>query len=329
MPSDLRVDFYEPCDGATGERWEGDFPRRRVARRIADLIAADSAELSTGPTRWLQPQVIATPKGKSGGSVKATFLSLYGIRSDNWPYFSSQGTVTPLDAMIAAADDDGIANVTHFGMFPGNVLVVIYNHFGPRASSLGRYLHDKVGVNVVYRPVARDDMLETLQNAGTVRRLTVKFEGVQAPAIREGGRFGADAADLAAEIPDTDVTIEFTIKGRAASGNAAARAKQVAGELLGNVADGALKNVSAEIGSDDDYGRTMLNLLEDQLVLSVPLPDGVVSKRYVPEPQAVTVLRRSYRTMRPTLEGTLGPLEEDSTNMAGEPQLPPLPDEPG
>lgn len=330
MPSDLRIDFYEPYDADTGDRWAGDFPRRRIADRIQALISDNSAELSTGPTRWLQPQVIATPKGKSGRPAKATFLSVYRIRSDNWPYFSRQGQVTPLDVMIAdAGDDDGIADVTHFGMFPGNILVVVYNHFGPRASALGRYLHDKVGVNVDFRPVVRDDMLETLQNAGTVRRLTVKFPGIQAPAIREAGGFGADAAELAEEIPDTDVTVEFVLKGKAATGNPATRVKQVARELLESVAAGALKTAAVEIGSEDDYGRTMLNLLEDELVLTVPVPAGIVNKRYMPEGQAVRVLRESYRNMRPILQETLGPLEEDSTNMAGEPQLPPVPDEPG
>jgi hypothetical protein len=168
MATDLRIDFFEPYDPETNHRWVGDFPRRRIGKRIDSLIAADAAELPTDPTRWLQPKHLPSPRGKSGGTIKATFVDLYRIRSDNWPYFSRQGTVTPLDAMLAAQDDDGIADLTHFGIFPGNIVVAIYNHFGPRMSGLSRYLRDRLGVDVDFRAIARDDMLDTLTNAGTV-----------------------------------------------------------------------------------------------------------------------------------------------------------------
>jgi len=329
MASDLRIDFYEPYDPQTNDRWAKDFPRRRIAKRIESLIADDRAELRTDATRWLQPTLPATPRGTGGGLIKATFIDLYRIRSDNWPYFSRQGTVTPLDAMLAAEDDDGIADVTHFGMFPGNVLVMIYNHFGPRANSLSRYLRDKLGVDVEFRSVARDDMLETLTNAGTVRRFHIRFAAQEAERIRASGSFGADAAALANEIPDTDVSIEFTMRGRAATGNPVSRVKQVAGQLLRSAASRALKTAAVEIGADDDYGRTLLNLLEDELTLTAPLPDGVASKRYVPEREAISVLRESYRTLRPTLERLVGVLEEASNRLADEPDLPPMPDEPG
>lgn len=330
MGSDLRVDFFEPYDPNTNGRWVGDFPRRRITKRIESLIAADRSELRTDPTRWLQPKVLRTPRARDGaGATKASFIDLYRIRSDNWPYFSRQGTVTPLDAMIAAEDDDGIADLTHFGMFPGNILVAIYNHFGPRVNGLARYLRDKAGLDVDFRPIARDDMLEALTNAGTVRRFHVRFAAQEAASIRGSGSFGADAAALADEVPDTDVSIEFTLRGVAATGNAATRVKQVVGQLFRSGAERSLKTAAVEIGADDDYGRTLLNLLEDAVILTVPVPSGVANKRYIPEVEATTVLRESYRTLRPVLERLVGALEEQASSLAEEPDLPPVPDDPG
>lgn len=320
MADDLRIDFFEPYRTGTTEQWKDDFPRRRVATRIADLVSGNRAELRTSPTKWLLPKVVHSDD-------KGTFVDLYRIRSDRWPYFSRQGAVTPLDAVMPIADDDGLADVTHFGLFPGNILIAIYNHFGPRQSNLSRYLLDRLGVDVEFRPVPRDDMIETLNNAATVKKFRMKFASQKGDILRSsGGDFAADAARLGTAMPQTDIDITMTIRGSEQSGSAASRVKNSIAEMLTG-ARPALDAASVQIGDDDDYGRAMLNLLEDNIVLSRPPPPHITSKRYITEAAAIEVLRESYRMMEGELTRTVGRLVEEASAEDDEAELPPLPDD--
>jgi hypothetical protein len=196
MADDLRIDFFEPYDPTTGHQWAGDFPRRRLASRIQALVDADRAELRTDPTKWLLPKVVAAD------TDGATFIDLYRVRSDRWPYLRRQGQVSPLDAMLPLDEDDGLADVTHFGFFRGNVVVTIFNQFGPRVTNLSRYMLDKTGVDVEYRAVPRDDMLDTLNQAAMVKRFNLRFASNQADVLAgNGGDFASGAARLAGNLP--------------------------------------------------------------------------------------------------------------------------------
>ncbi len=320
MADDLRIDFFEPYRPGATDRWTGDFPRRRIASRTAALVDANDAELRTSPTKWLLPKVLHSDN-------TATFVDLYRIRSDRWPYFSRQGAVTPLDAMLAIDDDDGLADVTHFAFFPGNIVMGIYNHFGPRHPDLSRYLLDRLGVDVDLRPVPRDDMMETLNSAATVKKFHLRFASQQGDILRSsGGDFARDAARLATEMPQTDVEITLTVRGSEQTGSTANRIKRAASDLLTG-ARPALKAASVQIGDDDDYGRAMLNLLEDDIVLSRPVPLHIQNKRYIGEADAMEVLRAAYRTMSGELARTLGDLVEEASSEADEVRLPPLPDD--
>lgn len=320
MADDLRIDFFEPYRPGTTEPWDGDFPRRRVATRVEELVAANEAELRTSPTKWLLPKVVHSDD-------KGTFVDLYRIRSDRWPYFSRQGAVTPLDAVMAVDDDDGLADVTHFGLFPGNIVVAIYNHFGPRHRDLSRYLLDRLGLDVDLRPVPRDDMMETLNGASTVKKFHMRFATRQGDILRSnGGDFAEDAARLGRALPQTDIDITLTIRGSEQSGSAASRVKNAAVDIVTG-ARSALKAASVQIGEDDDYGRAVLDLLEDDIVLSRPAPPHITSKRYITEGDAIDVLRDSYRMMTGELSRTLGELVEAASREEEEAELPPLPDD--
>jgi hypothetical protein len=322
MADDLRIDFFEPYDPVTGNQWAGDFPRRRLASRIQALVGADRAELRTDPTKWLLPKVVAADKDG------ATFIDLYRVRSDRWPYLRRQGKVSPLDAMLPLDDDDGLADVTHFGFFPGNVVVTIFNQFGPRATNLSRYMLDKTAVDVEYRAVPRDDMLDTLNKAAMVKRFNLRFASNQADVLAgNGGDFASDAARLAGNLPQTDIEIMLTVHGSQRSGQSASRIKAAIGQILASSARNALKRAAVQIGDHDDYGRAVLDLLEEDIILTRPVPPGVRFKRYIGEDEAVAVLRDAYRTMNGELTRALGDLVEEASSEDVELDLPPVPDD--
>lgn len=92
------------------------------------------------------------------------------VRRADLPTVEEEGNTQPLDL----TEDQGIVEKTHFVFFPNYVLGMLYNYYGPRRSSLARYLGDKHGPtpeSLEFTPLLRQDVLDALDKFGRIRVL--------------------------------------------------------------------------------------------------------------------------------------------------------------
>ena len=90
------------------------------------------------------------------------------IRRNELPSQEDGGQLSELNMRQSS----GLAEPIHVIFFPGNIIGAEYNHFGPRLSSLGKYLYEKSDKAVElpsFRPLIRSNLLEQLNRLGTLR----------------------------------------------------------------------------------------------------------------------------------------------------------------
>ena len=70
--------------------------------------------------------------------------------------------------------DAGLLEAIHVVFFPNNIVGAEYNHFGPRVSRLGSYLHEKSSEAVAraaFRPILCGDAANQLDRLSDLRVL--------------------------------------------------------------------------------------------------------------------------------------------------------------
>ena len=90
------------------------------------------------------------------------------IRRNDLPRQEDSGNLSELNLRSSS----GLAEPIHVMFFPDNIVGAEYNHFGPRISSLGRYLYDKSNKAVElasFRPLIRRDLVQQLERLGSLR----------------------------------------------------------------------------------------------------------------------------------------------------------------
>ncbi len=119
-----------------------------------------------------------TPHTNTHLCVSAGFVEL------GMPQLERAGSITDLDL----SPDTGLLESIHIVFFPNNKVGAEYNHFGPRISRLGNYLHEKSNEIVqaaVLNPLLRRDAAEQLERLTDLRVLDISIRPSHAEIARQ------------------------------------------------------------------------------------------------------------------------------------------------
>ena len=137
------------------------------------------------------------------------------VRRAGLPQLERAGNVSDLNI----APDEGLLETTHAVFFPGNVVGVEYNHYGPRISLLGHYLHKLSDCGVpraMFSPILRDDPTRQLDRLTDIRVFDIAVRRPYIDSVRRASSSLADALEANAGLFDEPESIQLVLKYPAA-----------------------------------------------------------------------------------------------------------------
>ncbi len=282
-----KVKFFRATD-ADGTLYPGGFPAADITRLIGEMAKGGTAEIPLG----LGLRLVAKGLGKK---ACGHHVVLYRVSHNDLPLLYENGEFRPLEDVISSGAD--IAEPAHFAFFPDDIVANLYNHNGPKQVQLASYLLTTMNLDVLFMPIAREDIIESIANAGGVQlfSLRVKVEDLQRfdgmslggmKALGEDFPVGTVEIILRATNPDQKRRLGRVIQRTAGQLQSNRRAKYV---------DKArVKLTDADALSD---GREV-NLIEDLIVLTQHVDTVPGNRRYVEEASAVDALEDAYRRVQ-------------------------------
>ena len=117
------------------------------------------------------------------------------------------------------APDEGLLEATHAVFFPGNVVGVEYNHYGPRISSLGSYLHslsEGAVAKATFSPILRDDPTRQLDRLTDIRLFDITVRRPYIDSVRRASVSLADTLDANAQLFDEPEKVQVVLRYSAA-----------------------------------------------------------------------------------------------------------------
>ena len=133
------------------------------------------------------------------------------VRRSGLPQLERAGNVTDLDI----APDEGLLEATHAVFFPGNVVGVEYNHYGPRISLFGSYLHklsDGAAAKVKFSPVLRDDPTRQLDRLTDIRLFDISVRRPYIDSVRQAEASLGDTLDANARLFDEPDKVQVVLR---------------------------------------------------------------------------------------------------------------------
>lgn len=122
-------------------------------------------------------------------------MRFYRIRRGNLPETEESGTFE--DLQLAA--ERGLAESIHILLFDDSVIGSEYNHYGPRVTTLGRFLNERCDQDIRIRPFIREDVISAILSMREIRRFRVKVTPHGAAELQQRGvalSEGLDVADV-------------------------------------------------------------------------------------------------------------------------------------
>ena len=101
-----------------------------------------------------------------------TRFQLATIRRGDLPHIEDAGTLSSLNLR----DRQGLAEFSHFMIFPNNLVGIVFNFYGPRSSRLSPYFQYSVPSsiqNFILNPLIRQDALAQLEQLEELRSITL------------------------------------------------------------------------------------------------------------------------------------------------------------
>ena len=208
--------------------------------------------------------VLCLLDGSSGPLPTVQFCR---VRRAGLPQLERAGNVKDLDI----APDEGLLETTHAVFFPKNVVGVAYNHYGPRLSLLGNYIHRKSSGNFPkarFNPILRDDPTLQLGRLTDVRLFDIGIRRPYVDFVRQAAPSLADALDANARLYGEPEKIQVVLRYPRERSSIAWRA------LRPSVADLVVSNAQAPVldrlrvrGHCEDTDRVEpLDLLKDNII---------------------------------------------------------------
>lgn len=162
-------------------------PERFPARDFVDLVRKEQAD-PKGDLRAFSRD--GTELLLEAFASNRPHVCLHRVRRDNLPSEEEGGRVRDL----SIPPTSGLAEGTHLFFYPRNVVLVLYNHEGPRVGRFSDWLLQRVGLDIRFQPVHRADVMAIIQEMVRFNGVTIALSAEQAAALLEGD-----------EIPDDDV----------------------------------------------------------------------------------------------------------------------------
>lgn len=228
------------------------------------------------------------------------------IRRDTRPPVEHGGELSPL----RLKEGEGLAEVTHLILFPGNICAAEFNFYGPRASQLAYYCAAKLNMNepaFKLNPLIRGDLEDRLSKVNDIKLLTMKVHASYAATVRAADRdLGAalEAISRASDARDCDeVQISFVRKKKKTSPIA-----MVSGEFIQAIKSLAMNPETKEnmsifkanaVGED---GSSLFDFLSEQFSFTKDVNVATDGSRRVDSESMFQAIRDAYEEVKPSLE---------------------------
>ena len=229
------------------------------------------------------------------------------VRRTGLPQLEQAGLITDLDL----TPESGLLESIHVTFFPNNIVGAEYNHFGPRISRLGSYLHSKsqkAAPRATFRPLLRGDATAQLDRLTDLRLLEISVLPSIVEITRQSDDSLADALEANARAVETPKTLQAILKPlENAQTSFLSRKRGPLKEMVGNE---SLREGSAKFqvrGKCADSGRVeTIDLLKDQLISTQGIVRMNERSRALNPDSAFEAIRESYELLKDELEEAAG-----------------------
>ena len=134
-------------------------------------------------------------------------LQFCRIRRTGLPQLERAGRLSELQIGM----DTGLSEAIQVMFFPGNVAGIVYNHFGPRMSRLGSYLHTKSNHAIplaTFRPILNRDVSRQLEQLIDIRLFEFSVQPYSANTVKENDTALGDIVEASLRLQDPDNVVQ-------------------------------------------------------------------------------------------------------------------------
>ena len=231
-------------------------------------------------------------------TVPNATLQFGRVRRNGLPQLEQAGNISDL----VLATDAGLLEAIHVVFFPNNIVGAEYNHFGPRVSRLGSFLHDKSGKAVpraTFRALLRRDAAKQLDRLSDLRVLELSVMPSYVDVVRQSHASLADALAANGRVLENPKVLQVILKPQQES-STGFLANVIGGlkDLVsnGNVQEGADRLQVHGKCHDTDRVET-IDLLRDQLISTKAIVRMNPRSRALVPAAAFQAIREAYRDL--------------------------------
>ncbi len=229
------------------------------------------------------------------------------VRRTGLPQIEHRGNITDLNF----TDDTGLLETVHVVFFSNNIVGSEYNHFGPRLSRLGSYLHEKSNKAIPkakFRPLLLGDAFRQSERLGEVRVLDMSIRPAFIEIVRQADESLSDAFNAAAQVigasESVQLVIKFEKKGRL---EALGRFLNIARKLLGRNEFRENADRFQLRGKCVDTNRVeTIDLLKDRLISTKRIVRMNERSRALNPESAFQAIREAYQELREDIHAAPG-----------------------
>ena len=235
-------------------------------------------------------------------TVPNVTLQFGRVRRNGLPQLEQAGNIS--DLVLDA--DAGLLEALHVVFFSDNIVGAEYNHFGPRVSRLGSFLHDKSGKAVpraTFNAILRGDAARQLDRLSDLRVLELSVLPSFVDVVRQSHVSLADALAANGRVLENPKVLQVILKPqREASTGFLANMIEGLKELVsnGNVREGADRLQVHGKCQDTDRVET-IDLLKDQLISTKAIVRMNPRSRALVPAAAFQAIEEAYRDLHDEL----------------------------
>ena len=225
------------------------------------------------------------------------------VRRNGLPQLEQAGDIR--DLVLDA--DAGLLEAVHVVFFPNNIVGAEYNHFGPRVSRLGSFLHEKSSEAVAraaFRPILRGDAAKQLDRLSDLRVLELSVLPSYVDIVRQSHVSLADALAANGRVLENPKVLQVILKPqREASTGFLANMVGGLKELVsnGNVQEGA-DRLQVHGRCQDSNRVDTIDLLKDQLISTKAIVRMNPRSRALDPGATFQAIREAYLDLHDELE---------------------------
>ena len=234
------------------------------------------------------------------------------VRRSGLPQLERAGSITDLDL----TDDTGLLETVHLVFFPEaatgtNIVGAEYNHFGPRISRLGHYLHNRshgLVPHATFSPLLRGDAAEQLDRLGELRVLDVSIRPAFSETLQQRDRSLGDAFEATAGLLDDPETLQIVMKPQPQARRSTLERLRVPLRDLINQANDRQGLIRLQArGRCDDTGRVeTIDLLKDHLISTKRIMRLNPRSRALSPDSAFQAIRGAYLELEDSIRAAAG-----------------------